>query len=306
MKLLTYLKNCIGICILILCCICASGCSTESVSEPDNRVAAETSGKQLSLSSAEDSTIEQTKPDIAAKQTTTAGNSGTSTQQTVSQTASETPTEAITETNPVIEPTAPQTQESSKPGTIEQTTKITRRTSPAITTSPTSTSSKTGNPSQIPTTTRQPVTASTSKPTTAATESAPATPAYVVCTLEITTHILTDNPDFSGQAPANGIILKKTEVTVPNGSSVYDVLSAACSSRQIKLHVTGSAKYSTIYVVGIAGIKEKQCGNLSGWKYDVNSVTANMGCSSYTVSNGDHINWYYVTSPGQSLKDVTP
>ena len=47
--------------------------------------------------------------------------------------------------------------------------------------------------------------------------------------------------------------------------------------------------YKTYYVRGIHQLYELDCGNLSGWTYQVNGIVPNYGCSKYTVKAGDVI-----------------
>ena len=68
-------------------------------------------------------------------------------------------------------------------------------------------------------------------------------------------------------------------------------LSSVCSSNGVSL------KYqSKSYIQAIGGLAEKDCGGSSGWMYRVNGETPNKGASKYTLSDGDRIEWYYVTN----------
>ena len=71
------------------------------------------------------------------------------------------------------------------------------------------------------------------------------------------------------------------------GATVYDALASCGVSFNAK--ATGYG----MYVSSIAGLAEKDHGNMSGWMYSVNGVTAGVACSSYTLSDGDSIYWWY-------------
>ena len=118
------------------------------------------------------------------------------------------------------------------------------------------------------------------------------------CTIDITCHHLVEQGDkldanVKKYVPKNGVILSTVEVTVPQGSTVYDVLSQVCRSKGIKVDAEYTKIYETYYIKGIANLYEMQAGDMSGWMYTVNQVTPNVGCSSYTLKDGDVIHWIY-------------
>lgn len=57
------------------------------------------------------------------------------------------------------------------------------------------------------------------------------------------------------------------------------------------------------YVEGINNLYEFDCGQLSGWMYNVNGWFPNYGCSKYTVQDGDVINWVYTCNLGKDVGD---
>ena len=77
--------------------------------------------------------------------------------------------------------------------------------------------------------------------------------------------------------------------TFNEGATVYDALCAL----GLSVNAHGSP-YGT-YVAAIGGLAEKEHGSTSGWMYSVNGVPPKMACSSYVLSNGDSVVWYYVT-----------
>lgn len=118
---------------------------------------------------------------------------------------------------------------------------------------------------------------------------------YIKVHVTVTCSKVIDSPDLSTAAmlPDDGIILD-TYVAVKDGDSVFTALKAAADDNGISLSYTGSK--GSVYVAGINGLNEKQCGRYSGWKYSVNNVYPNVGCGGYTLSDGDSILFGYVST----------
>lgn len=100
---------------------------------------------------------------------------------------------------------------------------------------------------------------------------------YVTVTVSVTSSAV-GNPVSSGGTFAFN-----------EGATVYDALCAL----GLSVNAHGSP-YGT-YVAAIGGLAEKEHGSTSGWMYSVNGVPPKMACSSYVLSNGDSVVWYYVT-----------
>lgn len=118
------------------------------------------------------------------------------------------------------------------------------------------------------------------------------------CTIEIRCDKLNGNRELLEEellafVPENGIILPKTKVTVKKGSSVYDVLTAACQAAGVAMDAEYTPVYGTYYVRGIGHLYEMDAGDKSGWLYRVNGVKPDVGASSYKLKDGDSICWDY-------------
>lgn len=100
---------------------------------------------------------------------------------------------------------------------------------------------------------------------------------YVTVTVSVTSSAV-GNPVSSGGT-----------FTFNEGATVYDALCAL----GLSVNAHGSP-YGT-YVAAIGGLAEKEHGSTSGWMYSINGVPPKMACSSYVLSNGDSVVWYYVT-----------
>ena len=116
------------------------------------------------------------------------------------------------------------------------------------------------------------------------------------CTISIKCTSVLKNMDklSSGKAkyvPSNGIILSTSTIEFKEGENVYDILKRSCSAAGIPMSARSSSM--GIYVEGINGLFEFDCGGTSGWMYSVNGNAPNHSCSEHTVKNGDSIVWYY-------------
>jgi hypothetical protein len=126
------------------------------------------------------------------------------------------------------------------------------------------------------------------------------------CTLEIRCDTLLKNLDklSSGKAelvPEDGILLEKTTVSFESGDSVFDVLRRCLREQNIHFEYVDAKAYGSIYIEGIGNLYEFDCGEQSGWLYFVNGISPGLGCSGYTVANGDEIVFAYTCDMGADL-----
>ena len=100
--------------------------------------------------------------------------------------------------------------------------------------------------------------------------------------------------------PDDGVILEAKEYSAAEGETVYDVLLRAAGEKNIPLDNRGTQ--GAAYIAGIKSLYEFDYGDLSGWMYRVNGAFPDVGCQSYTVSDGDVIEWLYTTNIGKDLQ----
>ena len=103
--------------------------------------------------------------------------------------------------------------------------------------------------------------------------------------------------------PADGYILYASTVEYTPGETVYDLLYRICRDTGIQMEADYTPVYSSYYVRGINQLYEFDCGELSGWMYSVNGWFPNYGCSKYTISDGDVIQWRYTCDLGRDVGD---
>ena len=126
------------------------------------------------------------------------------------------------------------------------------------------------------------------------------------CTLEIRCDTLLKNLDklSSGKAelvPEDGILLEKTTVSFESGDSVFDVFRRCLREQNVHFEYVDAKAYGSIYIEGIGNLYEFDCGEQSGWLYFVNGISPGLGCSGYTVANGDEIVFAYTCDMGADL-----
>lgn len=126
----------------------------------------------------------------------------------------------------------------------------------------------------------------------------PAVPAELHCTIEIRCDTILGNMDALVEGkdkfvPANGTILAVSSMSFSEGETVFDVLQRACSLAGIQLEYAWTPGFDSYYIEGINQLYEMDCGNESGWMYQVNGWYPNYGCSDYLLQDGDAIVWNY-------------
>ena len=99
-------------------------------------------------------------------------------------------------------------------------------------------------------------------------------------------------------APDDGVILKDTKFDLHEGDTAYDLLVTAAKKNNIRLDTKGGA---SVYVSGINGLYEFDFGELSGWVYHVNGISASVGSSAYELKDGDRVEWLYTRNIERDL-----
>ncbi|MCI7473188.1 MAG: S-layer homology domain-containing protein [Clostridiales bacterium] len=100
-----------------------------------------------------------------------------------------------------------------------------------------------------------------------------------------------------------GYVLNPTKVEINKGETVWDVLKRELDHRGIDCDYSIYEQYNSVYVESIDGDGEFDHGPGSGWKYSVDGVYPDYGCSLYKLSGGEVIKWLYTTNLGADLGD---
>jgi len=128
------------------------------------------------------------------------------------------------------------------------------------------------------------------------------------CTISISCSTILDNmemldPEKTELVQENGWLLEPVEVTFREGQSVFDVLLDVVKTRKIHMEYMDTPMYNSAYIEGIGNLYEFDCGNLSGWMYNVNGWFPNYGCSRYVLQDGDTVQWVYTCDLGADVGD---
>lgn len=125
----------------------------------------------------------------------------------------------------------------------------------------------------------------------------------LTCTLEIRCDTLLENPDTvpaekAKLVPEDGMLLPVKEVEFTGGNSVFDVFRQVLREEKIHFEYVDASAYDSVYIEGIGNLYEFDCGPQSGWMYSVNGTYPGLGCSGYTLADGDVIVFSYTLDLG--------
>ena len=128
----------------------------------------------------------------------------------------------------------------------------------------------------------------------------------LTCTLEIRCDTLLGNlaKMQEGKAaliPEDGVMLEATQVEFTAGASVFDVFRTVLREEKIHFEYVDASAYDSVYIEGIGNIYEFDCGPQSGWMFSVNGIYPGLGCSAYTLADGDVILFNYTCDLGADL-----
>ena len=172
-------------------------------------------------------------------------------------------------------------------------------TTQSAATEPTTTQSSATEPETTPTTETPTTEAPTTEPPTTE-PPAPQCTVYISCAT-VLSHMDDLKAGKETIVPENGWMLGTVSVELQEGDTVFDVLQRVTRQYGIALEFSVSPIYNTAYIEGIGNLYERDCGTGSGWLFSVNGAFPSVGCSNYTVSDGDSIAWLYTCEMGADL-----
>ena len=128
----------------------------------------------------------------------------------------------------------------------------------------------------------------------------------LTCTLEIRCDTLLENldkltPEKAALVPEDGVLLPVTQAAFEAGESVFDVFRRLLRQEKIHFEYIDASAYGSVYIEGIGNLYEYDCGPQSGWMYCVNGTYPGLGCSGYTLADGDVIVFRYTCDLGADL-----
>lgn len=136
-------------------------------------------------------------------------------------------------------------------------------------------------------------------------KSGPADETYT-CTISISCAAILEHmdqldPEKAELVPEDGWILKPTAVVFDEGESAFQVLRRVCRQEKIHMEFANTAVYDSAYIEGIQNLYELDCGEGSGWMYQVNGWFPNYGCGRYQLRDGDTLCWVYTCDMGADV-----
>lgn len=126
------------------------------------------------------------------------------------------------------------------------------------------------------------------------------------CTISISCNTILDHMDQLKKEkleilPKDGVICTPTSISFYEGESVFDALLKVTKDQRVHMEYSATPIYNSNYIEGINNIYEFDCGELSGWMYQVNGWFPNYGCSRYQLSDGDVVEWVYTCDLGRDV-----
>ncbi len=98
---------------------------------------------------------------------------------------------------------------------------------------------------------------------------------------------------------SNDVIIGQEDFKVKKDNNAFDVLLDIGKNKGLSVESTGTG--GTGYIQGIEGYREFGEGDLSGWMYSVNGTFPNIGAGTYTLEDGDVVEWLYTTDLGEDI-----
>lgn len=128
----------------------------------------------------------------------------------------------------------------------------------------------------------------------------------ITVTLEIRCDVLLNHLDQLKEekralVPESGVLLSTGPITAYEGDTVFDLLRRELIARKLQFEYTDANIYKSAYIEGICNLYEFDCGPKSGWVYSVNGQFPNLGCSGYTLSDGDRVVFAYTRDLGKDV-----
>ncbi len=126
------------------------------------------------------------------------------------------------------------------------------------------------------------------------------------CTFSIVCNTILANkdkikPEKLAVVPVDGVVYQSEKVSFSEGASVFDVLQDVTKKAKIHMEFVETPGLNSVYIEGINGIYEFDCGDFSGWVYRVNGKIPGIGCSEYILKNGDAVEWIYTCDMSRDI-----
>lgn len=110
-------------------------------------------------------------------------------------------------------------------------------------------------------------------------------PETITVTISVLCDLAVGNPSLNPgvSVPADGVMVSGLSLSLTPGQTAYDALKQT----GLALDYSGSPSRKNVYLRGIGGLYEKDCGPASGWVFSLNGGYPNTSCSNVTLNDGD-------------------
>ncbi len=110
-------------------------------------------------------------------------------------------------------------------------------------------------------------------------------PETITVTISVLCDLAVGNPSLNPgvSVPADGVMASGLSLTLIPGQTAFDALKQT----GLALDYSGSPSRKNVYLRGIDGLYERDCGPASGWVFSLNGGYPNTSCSNVTLNDGD-------------------
>ena len=112
-------------------------------------------------------------------------------------------------------------------------------------------------------------------------------PETITVTVSVLCDLAVGNPNLNPgvSVPSDGVMVSGLSLNLTPGQTAFDALKQT----GLALDYSGSPSRKNVYLRGIGGLYERDCGPASGWVFSVNGGYPNVSCSNVTLNDGDTV-----------------
>ena len=92
--------------------------------------------------------------------------------------------------------------------------------------------------------------------------------------------------------PDDGVMLPAVTVDFRSGETAWDAFLTAAQSAKLQYESDGTGE--SAYLLGIGNLYTGDAGDNSGWVFEVNGESPDVGCGRYELQDGDAVTFRYV------------
>ena len=107
------------------------------------------------------------------------------------------------------------------------------------------------------------------------------------------------DPSLLAAVPADGLLIPPAAVEVLEGDPAFSLLERVCAERGLALEAQRGI--GSVYVQGIGGVREFDCGPLSGWLFRINGEIRSTDSGSVVLQDGDILEFLYTCELGEDI-----